>query len=229
MVETALEDIEPNEWNPNVQDDETFNLLCENIQEIGFVEPLLVVPAGAKFRIISGEHRFHAARMLGMNSVPCVVATDFDEDAQKLQTVRMNLIKGALDPEKFTRLYNEMAAKYDAEALKRLMGFTDDAAFQKVYQEVKAGLPDELAEQLEKAKDDLKTIDDLAVVLNTLFTKYGSTLQYSFMVFTWGGKVHTMVRLHQGLRKKLDGLQAYCSENGVDINEEFLRRMNWEG
>lgn len=36
--------IHPNEWNPNVQTDETFNKLVEEIREDGFDHPLNVVP-----------------------------------------------------------------------------------------------------------------------------------------------------------------------------------------
>lgn len=47
-----------------------------------------------------------------MEEIPAYVMDDFDEDAAKYQTVRMNLLKGKIDPVKFTKLFDQMADKY---------------------------------------------------------------------------------------------------------------------
>jgi 5,10-methylenetetrahydrofolate reductase len=101
--------------------------------------------------------------------------------------VKDNLISGKLNPEKFASLYDRMARKYDAEVLQRLMGFTSTDAFQKLYGTVKSSLPKELQDALDDVKDEIKTVDDLSLVLNRLFRDHGETLDSNMMVFSCAG------------------------------------------
>jgi ParB-like chromosome segregation protein Spo0J len=118
--------IEANDWNPNEMKDETFNRLVEELEENGIIDPIQIVPAeGGKFRIIGGEHRWAGAKTLGWTSIPANVLTDerfVDEDLQKLITVRLNVIHGEMNPEKFTSMYQDMAEKYGVDQLKALFG-----------------------------------------------------------------------------------------------------------
>jgi ParB-like chromosome segregation protein Spo0J len=51
---------------------------------------------GIELRIIDGEHRWRAAREVGLAEVPCVVG-DFDERTAKLLQIGMNRLRGELD------------------------------------------------------------------------------------------------------------------------------------
>lgn len=44
--------------------------------------------------------------------------------------------------------------------------------------DTRESLPPEMRKEFDKAKEEIKTVDDLSLVLNRLFTKYGSTLPY---------------------------------------------------
>ena len=91
VVNLPISRVKPNTFNPNTQSEEVFNALVENIQEIGMVEPILVVPdpqSGGDYVVISGEHRLEACRVLGYETVPAIIRQEFDEDMQKFQTVR---------------------------------------------------------------------------------------------------------------------------------------------
>ena len=219
-----IEKIYPNPWNPNVQQDETFNKLVENIEEIGMVEPLLlgVRPKEddpeKEYVIISGEHRYEACKVLGYEKIPAFIREDFDEDMQKFQTVRMNVIKGELDPVKFTDLFNQLEEKYNEEIVKDMMGFVDEQAFDNVYLDVKENLPKEMQEELEDSKEEIQDVDDLSRILNQMFKKHGDTLQQNFMVFTYGSKTHYWIKLTDEGKKNMDSLAEYCAEEGVDIN-----------
>lgn len=115
--------------------------------------------------------------------------------------------------------------KYDKEALQRLFAFTDKQAFQKLIGEVKKELPPEIAQKLGEVQEGLKTIDELSTVLNILFTKYGDTLKYNFMMFTFGGKFHYMIRMSKRLKGIMDRIAAEAVELEIDINELFMRRF----
>jgi len=224
-----IESIRPSEWNPNTQTDAVFNALCENIREIGMVEPVMVKPEeDGTYVLISGEHRYEACKVLGYKEIPAFVMEDFDVDKAKFQTVRMNMLKGKLDPVRFTQLFDEMADKYGHELTKQMMGFVDEKAFEDLYISVRKELPKELQKQLDAAKDEIKNVDDLATILNELFSKYGDTLKHNFMVFTYGGKTHLWVLMTAKLRDKL--LYEVVEEitgSGLDISVFFEKLLDY--
>jgi hypothetical protein len=200
-VELPLALLRKNAANPNEQDDRTFNATVDSIREEGWIQPMAsVVPVGdydpdlphgwAEFEIVAGHHRYDAARVLDYETGPCWVLdpAKFDRDRQDWVMVKANILAGKLNPMKFTELYNRMARQYDAEVLQQLMGFTTEDAFRRVWKGIKTALPKELADALEKTKDEVRTIDDLSLVLNRLFREHGETLPADYMVFTWGGK-----------------------------------------
>ena len=76
MVLIALDDLEadPEQGRKRV-DAAALDGLAKSIRECGVLEPILVQPRseGSKHRIIAGERRWRAARMAGLQSVPCIV------------------------------------------------------------------------------------------------------------------------------------------------------------
>jgi len=217
----------PNAWNPNKEDDLTFNLLKDEIAEVGFVDPIQVVALDdGTYLILGGEHRWRAASDLGHEEVPCVLLTDtkFKEtDLQKFVTVRWNAIHGKLDPEKFLALYKEMASKYGEEPMQRLLGYSDSKAFQRMLGWVKKGikesLPKEMAGDVDKAMKETKTMADLGNVIQDLFQKYGETCSQSFLVFDYGKQRHVYIACDAKMRRSLDRFLESCRILGCDINE----------
>jgi hypothetical protein len=228
--ELPLNRLRKNEQNPNEQDDRMFNATVASIAEDGWIQPMAsVVPVGefdeadpfgwAQFDIVAGHHRFDAAEVLAFESGPCWLLdpASFDADRQKWAMVKANIVAGRLNPEKFTALYNEMAARYDGEVLQRLMGFTSQDAFEKLWQGVKSTLPPELAAELEKVRDEVRTVDDLSVVLNRLFREYGETLPSNVMAFSWGGKEVMWVLADARLWKTVSVIKARVLAEGGDM------------
>lgn len=70
----SLNDIDTNPSQPRIKfDQEKLDLLAENIRQSGILQPLLVIPANGRYQIVAGERRYRAARIAGLNAVPCVV------------------------------------------------------------------------------------------------------------------------------------------------------------
>jgi hypothetical protein len=226
----AVDSLRKNAANPNEMDDRTFNALCESIQEEGWTEPVTVVPSGDEYVIVGGHHRFDAAVTLGMERVPCWVLdpAKFDEDRQGWNLVKMNVLRGQLNPSKFTALYERMVKTYGAEVLQSLMGFTSEDAFKKMYQDVRKSLPPELAKALDSTKDEIKTIDDLSLVLNRLFREHGETLPTNLMVFSWGGKDVLWVRCSDDLWKVVTGMAKRTVEDEGDMSQVLLEALTRE-
>ncbi|MBF0554022.1 MAG: ParB N-terminal domain-containing protein [Nitrospirae bacterium] len=214
----AIDKLVPNDWNVNKMSDEEFNRLTAEIQEVGFITPLEVVPLEGgeeKYEIVGGHHRWQACKILGYTELDCTVLTDKkweDKDLRKFVSVRLNVIHGKIDSEKFIKLYEEMEKKYGADSLKNLMGFTDDAAWNKLTAGVRealesTGLPKGAIDKFEESIKEIKTVDGLSTVLNKIFTEHGDTLRYNFISFSFGSK---------------SGIFIMCEENAVYTSVEEL-------
>lgn len=222
-----IEDLVESEWNVNEMDDKTFNRLVDELETTGLIDPIQVVPIdGGKYRVIGGNHRLKAAKVLGWTEIDCVVLTDarfMDEDLQKFISLRLNLIRGKINPEKFVNLYQEMVEKYGKEALSDLMGFTDTDAFNKlvatVEKNVKNVLPPSISKKFEKAKKDIKTLDDLGNILNKLYSEYGHTIEKNYMFFVYGGKEHVMIECDKALWETVHRLLDVVAETKYTATE----------
>lgn len=221
-----IDQIEPNDWNPNVEDATTFNELVRNIEEHGFTGAIEVVELDSgRYRIIGGEHRWKAAKLLGIKQVPISVAP-WDEDTQKIETFKLNLLKGKVDPAKFTAMWNSLVLKYGEDQLRRMMGLQGrDAEFRRLLKRVKQSLPEEVQQQIEARGDKIRNVEDIAAVVNSIYATYGSTLDSGFMLFSYGGQTHLMVKMTKDTFAAVKAMADDCQARGEDVNTEILRRL----
>lgn len=97
-TEISLSDIDPNPDQPRrVFDKEALETLAESIRQSGLLQPLLVVPEGSRYRIVAGERRFRAARMAGLDTVPCVVREMSEQERREAALIE-NLQREDLNP-----------------------------------------------------------------------------------------------------------------------------------
>lgn len=223
----SVDELLPNSWNPQSQTDATFERLVSEITEVGFIDPCEVVPMDNGFyTIIGGEHRWRAAKQAGLEEIPCLILQGkkwMDADLQKFVTLRLNSIRGKVDPEKFASLYEEMAEKYGKEPLSQLMGYTDAKVFDKLVNGIRKGLkkslPPELMAEFDKAAKSAKTAEDLEKIVQMLFAKYGDTVDLSYMIFTYGKQEHLYISMSSKVRKAMKKLCQYAEHTKTDINE----------
>lgn len=212
-VKLPLSALVPNATNPNKMGNREFDLLCDNIERTGLTEPILVKAIeDGKYRIVGGHHRHKAAQFLGFEEVPCVVIDDpqFDEEAETFQLVRMNTIHGKLDPDTFFTLYQKMSAKYSDEILQDSFGFAEEADFKKLVRQVAKDLPNDMKKKFLEAANEVKTIDGLSKLLNSLFSKYGDTLPHGYMVFDYGGQQSVWLRMSKKTYDALGVIGDLC-------------------
>lgn len=214
--------VEYEQFNPIKMTDDEFNMLCENMQKHGITEAIQVYQVDDRYKLAHGEHRLKACIALGIEELEIdsevkILGSLKTGDDIKLYQMRMNVIKGKIDPEKFTRLYDELAENYGKEMTKQMMGFSSEADFERVYKAVRSSLSPELQLELDKMKREIKTIDGLSEILNSLFSRYGESLKYNFMTFEYGGRKHTVVIMDRALKDQVERLKGYCSEEKKDI------------
>lgn len=113
-TEIALDNIFPNPDQPRKAFDEgAMNDLAASIREHGVIMPLVVnrCPDGS-FMIIAGERRYRAAKMAGLETVPCVIK-EYDERTiqeisliENLQREDLNPIEAAFGMKRLMEEYN---------------------------------------------------------------------------------------------------------------------------
>lgn len=235
-----IEKIRPIEENIRKMTDEEFNLLCKSIQENGFVEPIQVVEyetadGDVYYRIVNGQHRFEALRdVFGVKEVPViVVGKNWDETRYWMEVIRLNNIKGDFDPVALTKKILEIREKtknlYDLDELKRRLGFAGKrTAFDKIFENVKKTLPPYMRKKLEEKKKDIETVEDLSRIINELFRRHGKTLDRNYMIFTFGGKDHIMIRCDAELWSKINMLVDLVEEKGWNMTAVMSRLLEYE-
>lgn len=91
---------------------EALTELAESIKRSGIIQPLVVRQDGADYRLIAGERRLRASRLIGLTTVP-VVIKDVDPDESFELALIENIQREDLNPIE------------EAEAYQRLMGMRD--------------------------------------------------------------------------------------------------------
>jgi len=225
IYDIPIDLLEPVSWNPNEMNDATFNRLVEEISENGFLEPLQVVFGSiGRFKIVGGQHRWEAARVLGYDVVPCIIM-DMPDDVQKLVNVRLNVIRGKFNPVKFVKLYEEASSKYGNDKLQHLFGFTNQDAFKRLISGAvdaaidATGATGKKKEKLKKNMSKAKSIDSLGRILRDFFEKGGDDLSTGFMIFVHGGKTHVYVEMSDQLKGDVDKIISSCRTKDRNIND----------
>ena len=113
VTEIAVSQLDPNPDQPRrTFDTQALEALAESIRQAGVLQPLLVVENGARYRIVAGERRYRAARMAGLQSVPCVVR-DMTEQERMEAALIENLQRSDLNPIEEALGYQELMGTYE--------------------------------------------------------------------------------------------------------------------
>lgn len=75
IVMRSIQEIRPYEKNPRKNDD-AVKYVAESIKEFGFKVPIVIDRDGV---IVAGHTRYKAAKELGMDDVPCIIADDLTD------------------------------------------------------------------------------------------------------------------------------------------------------
>ena len=123
MAEVALSAIEPNPLQPRtIFDDEALRELSASISQLGVIQPITLKPNGKdKYIIISGERRWRASQLAGLETIPAYIREVDDEDlhamalVENIQRENLNAIEIALG---MKRLIEECGLTQEAMAEK---------------------------------------------------------------------------------------------------------------
>jgi ParB family chromosome partitioning protein len=93
-------------------DEEALQELMKSIEEIGLLSPIKVrTTADNRYKIIYGNRRYKASKMLGLSTMSCIVSTVTDELEIYLEQIAENLTREGFSPieeaEAFHKLMND--------------------------------------------------------------------------------------------------------------------------
>ena len=222
-VDLPMDMIVPNTYNPNEMDDASFSLLEDNVERIGFVDPIVVVPGeDGNFLIVDGAHRFEQRKISGEKEIPCIVVSPeiFDEKTLMLQTVRLNKIRGALNPTKFNALVDQLVNKHEVpfDDLMDELGFADESEFETLIDQGRQQIPKEARKEYDKAVKRISSVENLAKLIERLWLKYGNTVPANFMILEFNNKRHLWVTLHSASMSLFTDLFRECMSRGYTID-----------
>lgn len=119
IIYKRLRAIKPYERNPR-RNDNAVDAVVESIKEFGFKVPVVIDQEGT---IVCGHTRYKAAKKLGLDEIPCIVADDLTEE----QITAYRLIDNKtqeLSTWDFSKLIAELKELTDVIDM-TLMGFDD--------------------------------------------------------------------------------------------------------
>ena len=109
ILRIPIEMIEPNPYQPRMSfDPEALEELAESIRTLGLIQPITVRRKDAgKYQIISGERRFRACSMSGMDMIPAYIRDTNDQGMLEMAIVE-NIQRENLDPIEIAMSYQRL-------------------------------------------------------------------------------------------------------------------------
>jgi ParB family chromosome partitioning protein len=99
LVDLRIDKIKSNRYQPRQRmDEEKLSELAASIKEKGIIQPVVVRRVGDEFELVAGERRFMAAKKLGMESIPAVVAGKLSKEEMLELSLIENLQREDLNP-----------------------------------------------------------------------------------------------------------------------------------
>lgn len=156
-------------------------------------------------------------------SVPCFIEEDWDEEKQKLKTVRNNLVKGDLNPVKFTKLVRELEPRFDPHVLPELFGFDSAKEMYKYVVEEKDKKEKSFLDGLlEESRKEKYATDSLTEILADIFSQTAETIDQNYLFFTHKGRMHMAIICDNDTFKEVKNMVSHLNDTG-EYASDFIR------
>lgn len=189
--------LNPNDYNPNRMTDAQLIALERAITKDGFCGVVLVNQTDKGLVIVDGEHRWRAAKKLGLKYVPCLVGRFPEEKARSL-TIKLNQIHGYWKASELVSLLDSVD-----EPLADL-GFSEQ----------------EFAAQLESAMDDLSRSPN--VTHSKAEAREQNRIYVGFMLTS--SQQRLLTKALNAAAKLLDDSSLSRSDALAEVLKEYVRQ-----
>lgn len=129
LQEIAIDQLHPGVYQPrDIFAQEALESLAKTIEQLGILEPLVVRPSSKNvehYEIVAGERRWQAAKLAGLQTVPCLLGHYSDEQAAQIALVE-NVCREGLNPIAQARAMRKLASEfqYTHEEISALLGMS---------------------------------------------------------------------------------------------------------
>jgi ParB family transcriptional regulator, chromosome partitioning protein len=115
FAEIAVDSISPNTKQPRqVFDEDALAELKASIEEVGFLQPIVVRDVGeGRYELVMGERRWRAAQALGREVIPAIVR-DTRDDAMLRDALLENIHRADLNPLEEAAAYQQLLEEFGA-------------------------------------------------------------------------------------------------------------------
>lgn len=108
IMKVAIEDIYANASQPRTYfDEKALQDLAQSIQNLGVIQPITLRKDGNKFEIISGERRFRASKIAGLETIPAYIRLVNDQELLEMALVE-NIQREDLDAIEIALTYQRL-------------------------------------------------------------------------------------------------------------------------
>jgi ParB family chromosome partitioning protein len=109
IVELELTSIEVNPFQPRTSfNEESLKELASSIKELGVIQPITVRKLDFnKFQLVSGERRFRASKLIGLETIPAYIRIANDQESLEMALVE-NIQRQDLDPIEISLSYQRL-------------------------------------------------------------------------------------------------------------------------
>ena len=108
VLRIPMDLIEPNPYQPRMSfDNEALQELALSIRTLGLIQPITVRRKGDKYQIISGERRYRACLLSGMDMIPAYIR-DASEQGMLEMAIVENIQRENLDPIEVAMSYQRL-------------------------------------------------------------------------------------------------------------------------
>ncbi|AUG56000.1 ParB/RepB/Spo0J family partition protein [Acetivibrio saccincola] len=113
VLELGINEIEPNSNQPRKSFDEKALIqLSESIKEHGIIQPIIVKKEGDIYRIVAGERRWRAARLLGLKKIPAIVRDFSNKQVMEIALIE-NIQREDLNPIEEAEAYERLIVEHN--------------------------------------------------------------------------------------------------------------------
>lgn len=100
--ELSIHDLLPHPKNPNTHSQQNLNEIIASIDNVGYIDPVIVRPYGEQYQILAGEGRFLACKKSGISTIPVVIVELNDEQALSYMIASNEIPRSSeINPERF--------------------------------------------------------------------------------------------------------------------------------
>ena len=90
FVNIPLDVIDEIDDQPFPINEEKIEQIADSIENVGVIEPIIVIENLGRYKILSGRHRYRACQKLGKEDIPCYIKNNVSEDVARYILIATN-------------------------------------------------------------------------------------------------------------------------------------------